>query len=350
MAIYRGTNGDDHYRGTTRGDRIFGNGGNDYLVGGSGNDRIDGGNGDDFIEGGVGQDRLDGGDGYDALSYEHAAAAVFVNLATGHARDGDGGSDRIANFEAVFGSVYGDRLVGGAGDDELHGGKGDDRLNGGAGSDLLFGDAGNDRLNGGAGFDYVSYYDAGAPVVLDLAAGSSTDNFGFTDRLISIEGAYGSQLNDRLTGDDGDNYLAGNGGNDVLNGGAGNDTLDGGDANDVLVGGAGKDILFGGAANDSFVFDRTVGTTLGNADTIVDFTHGADTIDLSAIDANAATTSDEAFRFLASGAFTGHAGELRYDIVDGQTILSGDVDGDKVADGFIILTGEIPLVASDLFL
>lgn len=350
MAKYRGTNGGDDYRGTTLGDRIFGNGGNDDLNGGGGNDRIFGGNGDDFITGGVGQDRLDGGDGFDAVSYEHAAAAVTVNLATGHARDGDGGSDRIANFEAVFGSAFGDRLIGGGGDEEFHGGKGDDRIDGGGGSDLLFGDAGNDRLNGGAGFDFVSYFYAGAPVVLDLAAGTATDNFGFTDQLVSIEGAYGSQLNDRLTGDTGDNLLVGNGGNDILSGGAGDDTLDGGDANDILIGGSGADTLFGGAANDSFVFDRTVSATLANADTIVDFTHGADTIDLSAIDANAGAIGDDAFTFLGTGAFTGHAGELRYDIVDGATILTGDVDGDKIADGFIVLIGEMPIVASDLFL
>ncbi|MGV3548839.1 calcium-binding protein [Rhizobium sp.] len=69
------------------------------------------------------------------------------------------------------------------------------------------------------------------------------------------------------TGNDEANYLVGNKVNNTLLGLGGDDRLDGGKGNDILTGGEGK---------DTFVF----GTKYG-MDTITDFTHGEDTIDLS---------------------------------------------------------------------
>jgi ELWxxDGT repeat protein/VCBS repeat-containing protein len=72
-----------------------------------------------------------------------------------------------------------------------------------------------------------------------------------------------------------DTTLTGGSGNDVLFGHAGNDTLIGGAGNDYLNGGTGNDTLTGGAGNDTFFFADGDGL-----DTITDFTHGSDTIDL----------------------------------------------------------------------
>ncbi len=75
----------------------------------------------------------------------------------------------------------------------------------------------------------------------------------------------------------------------TINGLAGNDVIDasamsspgmrfilnGGDGNDVLHGGAGNDVLIGGAGADRFAFSGDNGT-----DTIADFVHGVDVIEL----------------------------------------------------------------------
>ena len=84
---------------------------------------------------------------------------------------------------------------------------------------------------------------------------------------------------------------------------------------------------------------------LENGDTIMDFARG-DKIDLSALDANAKMAKDQAFNFIGSSAFSGKAGELRY---DGTTIY-GDVDGNGVADFSIIISNHATLSGSDFIL
>jgi Ca2+-binding RTX toxin-like protein len=54
----------------------------------------------------------------------------------------------------------------------------------------------------------------------------------------------------------------------------------GGFGNDVLNGGAGNDTMVGGAGNDTFIFNSTLNAT-SNRDTITDFSHSDDTIQLS---------------------------------------------------------------------
>ncbi|MBX8605812.1 retention module-containing protein [Pseudomonas cichorii] len=71
--------------------------------------------------------------------------------------------------------------------------------------------------------------------------------------------------------------LIGTDGDDVLLAGSGNDWLYGGDGNDLLIGGAGNDTLIGGAGQDTFMW--LAGDT--GHDRVVDFTFGADKLDLS---------------------------------------------------------------------
>ena len=52
--------------------------------------------------------------------------------------------------------------------------------------------------------------------------------------------------------------------------------LDGGAGDDMLHGGAGNDLLLGGAGSDRFVFSG-----LNGVDTIADFQHGADLIQIN---------------------------------------------------------------------
>lgn len=142
----------------------------------------------------------------------------------------------------VAGGKGNDVLFGSARAEVLSGDDGDDLIVAAAGADVLIGDKGNDMLRGGAGDDTL--------------IGDSAE----------------------LSPEDGDDALAGGGDDDDLFGGAGDDVLVGGNGDDWLTGGAGDDTLTGGAGTDAFVFEPHHG-----ADTITDFMHGEDLIDLMAI-------------------------------------------------------------------
>ena len=221
-------------------------------------------------------------------------------------------------------------LVGGNLDDVLRGQGGNDHLFGHDGNDLLDGGPGNDILDGGPGTDTATYAAAlsGVTVSLAVTAPQATGGAG-TDTLIAVENLIGSKYADILTGDGADN---------VLTGGGGVDTLVGGGGADRLIGGAAHDNLTGGSGNDVFVFTSLTDSTLNAPDTITDFVSGQDKIDLSAIDANAATTGDQAFHL---GATAGHAGDIvvSYDAVHHRTVLDLYIDSDTNADARIWLAG-----------
>ena len=251
--------------------------------------------------------------------------------------DGSNGADRVYGYggnDDLFGYGGDDELHGGAGQDLLVGDDGDDTLFGDAGSDLLAGERGNDALNGGAGFDYATFFYSDAGVTVNLATGTAADGLGGTDTLTSIEGVYGSDFADTIRGNAGTNELFGNRGDDVL------------------IGGAGQDLTVGNAGADRFVFNAgDVSNKLATADLIGDFARAeGDRIDLSGLDANTKVTGDQAFTFIGGAAFSGAAGELRFEVIRGETVLMGDVDGDKVADGFVRLDGHPAIVAADLIL
>lgn len=133
--------------------------------------------------------------------------------------------------------------------------------------------------------------------------------------------------------------------NDVLNGGAGNDSLSGDVGADTLLGGTGKDLLTGGEGADVFVFLRRAEAGLGSGrDVITDFVSGLDRIDLSAMDADETLSGDQGFTFIGSSAFAGIAGQLRY----AAGVMTGDVNGDRVADLQIQLLGAPALASTDL--
>lgn len=169
----------------------------------------------------------------------------------------------------------------------------------------------------------------------------------------------GGNGNDTLWGGDGVDDLRGDNGNDMLDGGAGNDTLRGGSGNDMLVGGAGNDTLepglgvdtcFGGLGADVFLF-RCDELTKTELKTIGDFskTEG-DKINLSLLDANVNTTANDAFKFVGNKAFSGAAGELRYNVASGDLHLYGDMNGDRVADFDIVLSHVNAITAKEIWL
>ncbi|MBD2357727.1 S8 family serine peptidase [Tolypothrix sp. FACHB-123] len=248
--IYGGQ-GNDVIFGGEDNDYLYGETGNDTLNGGSGNDSLNGSAGNDSLNGGSGNDTLNGDAGSDTASYRFASSGVNVNLTTGIASDGQGGTDTLISIETIVGSDYADVLIGSSGNNNLTGGAGNDSLNGGDGNDRLNGGAGNDNLNGGDGTDTVSYQGATVGVNVNLETGTASDGLGGTDTLISIEAIVGSDHADVLIGNSGNNILDGGAGNDNLNAGLGNDTLKGSNGNDTLNGGVGNDYLDGGKGYDT---------------------------------------------------------------------------------------------------
>jgi phage-related protein len=170
----------------------------------------------------------------------------------------------------------------------------------------------------------------------------------------------GGLLDDKLDGGAGDDILWGLAGNDALSGNAGNDFLYGDLGNDRITGGLGKDVLGSGLGNDLFVFATAAdsGTTVATRDQIIDFTKGQDKFDFSQIDANPTLSGDQAFTLLtaAGAAFTGAAGQLRWfkeDVAgtaNDNTIIVGDINGDKTADFQIEIDGLFNLSISDFVL
>jgi Ca2+-binding RTX toxin-like protein len=154
---------------------------------------------------------------------------------------------------------------------------------------------------------------------------------------------------------DGNDYLIGQEVSITMYGGNGNDTLVGSTSNDVLYGENGDDILMGYLGNDQLWgglgADRFLITHLSATPQIMDFEHGTDRIDLTALDANTAVVGDQAFTFIGSAAFSGAAGELRFVGSAGTGYhLEGDINGDHVADFIVGLGSASSVTASDLLL
>lgn len=263
-----------------------------------------------------GPDKLNGADGVND---------IFAGL---------GGNDSISGFGGN------DTLLGNGGNDTLRGGLDKDVLEGGAGDDLLQGGLGKDKLRGGAGRDTVDYSDSNS-LVVDLSNPRNNTNFAKGDKFDSIENIIGSSavLGDKLTGDDGRNFIAGFTGYETIDGGAGKDTLSGGTQQDTLTGGKGKDF---------FLFDVFPGTA--NADTIIDFKPKDDTIWL-----DDTVFPELALGPLAAGAFRANKTGLAKDgddriIYEKDTgRIFYDADGNQAGFGQLIATVSkgLPLTAAD---
>ncbi|MGL4962774.1 MAG: calcium-binding protein [Inquilinus sp.] len=324
--------------GTNFADRIIGGAGSHDLWGVDGNDvlstsegRVFGGFGDDVLIVSSRITRCVGGPGIDQVNFQIDPDGAVIDLL-----DNDPYEDTFIDIENVYGSGSNDRFYGDGGRNILEAVGGDDVLDGRGGSDVLRGGAGADQLNGGGGegSDTVSYYLSSIGVTVDLATGTGHGGEAEGDTLTGFEILSGSQGDDSLTGD----TLA--------------NTLQGWNGSDVLTGGGGKDMLFGGAGADRFVF-TTIGDSVtgANADRITDFSHAqGDRIDLSAIDADTGVAGDQAFTFIGNALYSGIAGELRYHSDGVVTTVAGDINGDKVSDFHIQLTGAIGVVAGDFVL
>jgi Ca2+-binding RTX toxin-like protein len=205
------------------------------------------------------------------------------------------------------------------------------------------------------------YFDGGDYKVeeLQLADGSvwSIDallaNVGGGPGADSIASRPGSTVIDSGDGDDsitdlwGNNTVNGGNGNDRMTMGDGEDILNGAGGKDWLHGGKGLDTLTGGAGKDRFVFTSIEDSLVFARDKITDFKSKQDKIDLRAIDADIdGTGGNQNFKYIGSKKFSGKDGELQFK----KGILSGDVNGDKVADFQIELFGLKKMLVGDFIL
>ena len=315
-------------RGTNAADMLFG-----------GNPESD--DFENFLPAG-GDDHIDGGRGFDEVDYSRddsfgGMGGVTFSFITGTATDPFGDSDTFVNVERVRGSNQSDVLIGG--NPSLDGFEG------------FRGVGGDDFIDGGSDFDEVDYIsDAGAGgsagVSVDLAAGTATDGFGDTDRLLNVEAVRATNQGDILLGGNpandgferfrpmgGDDFVDGGRGfdeidysrevafggtagvivnlatgtatdsfggtdtirnveavqgsdlDDLLIGGDGNDTLDGDDGDDTLQGGLGDDVLEGDSG-----FDSIDGG--GGIDTVLYVQEGRSRVDLSTGEARVRAESE----------------------------------------------------------
>lgn len=342
--------------GTNAGETLNGTDGVETLKGLAGNDKINGLAGDDLLNGGKGADVLNGGDGSDTATYVDAITGVSASLLAGRGSYGEANGDRLINLENLTGSSHDDVLTGNRGANVIHGGAGDDIIDGAGGADLLFGDDGDDAfefdgnakpvsIDGGAGHDTIRANEDGA--TLNWASYTSVEVIsadGYTDVRIAGSQTMADLIDLSSFALEGIAAIQGRGGADTIIGSAGND---------VISGGTGIDSLSGGLGADNFLFARgETGKTIANGDSILDFSSiEGDRIDLSAIDANSANgTGDDAFTFIGTDAFTNVAGQLRYAISGGETLLTGDFNGDGKADLLIHLSNAPALVAADFVL
>ena len=377
-----GGDGNDRLEGRGGGDSLSGGAGNDILLGGDGDDTLSDSFGDDILDGGTGNDtffvdpqagfstadQIIGGTGYDTLYIASsgqvtdwltlaqisgidrlsggnsrfimtvAEATQFDLLELGTLQLSTAGNLTVGSAIKVYdfvlsglgngldlsASIYGARVIGGAGNDtitgslyidDLAGGGGDDIINGGGGGDTLSGGAGADWLNGGNGDDTLNVAIGEAVTAGDRFTGGSGD-----DRLFVAFDPYASVLTDlslatidsdieslqggrvRLTIGQIDNlasislnqlhianggsldltgqsisgyylYLSDAGNNVTLGttsfyevqGGTGSDSIIGTALSDRLLGGAGNDILTGGGGGDFIIGQAGADTMIGGS-------------------------------------------------------------------------------------
>jgi hypothetical protein len=148
---YHGTSGNDDIDQKALGLADWTN-----LYGGAGDDTIRVGNATAIGE--AGNDTIIGSTHYSTVAFFGSPAGVTVNLATGIAQDGYGGTDHLTGIYVIQASSYSDRFTGSSADETFW-------LSGG-----------NDSVTGGGGHDKVIYYGVKASEATVTYA-AATDTF-----------------------------------------------------------------------------------------------------------------------------------------------------------------------------
>jgi Ca2+-binding RTX toxin-like protein len=260
--------------------------------------------------------------------------------------------DIFTNFKKINGVIKNGTVDGiidlGGGADHFNGGAkaetvrdaaGDDTYKFGSGNDtyIAFNGSGsnNDIVNGGKGIDTYDGSNAVGFLTVNLNTHTTAGDVG-SDTVTNFENVIGGDGGCSLTGSSGANSLIG------------------GSDNDNLTGLGGRDILTGGADGDTFRFLALAdsGPSAATRDLITDFSQIGgltvrDIIDISQIDAKTGVAGVQAFTLIGVQNFHGVKGELRESFNGGNTIVSGDINGDKHADFSFALKGHFLLTTDD---
>jgi serralysin len=307
-----------------------GNALNNLLVGNSGNNKLDGGAGADKLWGGKGDDSYYVDNVGDQVAEGVGEGNDTVRSSISYVLGDNLETLRLLGTAAInaTGNALNNLLVGNSGNNTLDGGTGADKLWGGKGDDNYFVDNAGDQVAEGVG--------EGTDTV------RSSVTFTLGDNIETL----------RLTGTAAINGV-GNSLNNLIVGNSAANSLSGGAGNDRLWGGAGADRLWGGTGADEFAFSNGElgGMTDATAERIRDFSHAqGDYIRLTSYDADSLTAGQQHFTFIGSDAFHNVACELRYEQMNGNTYVTGDTNGDGVADFLILLDGTHNLTGGDFLL
>ena len=150
-----------------------------------------------------------------------------------------------------------------------------------------------------------------------------------------------------IIGADGRDTITGGPVGDVIYGMAGADKINGGGGDDTIIGGTGHDVLTGGAGADQFYFVDKV--LAANADTITDFSAGADRLEFESgrFAALGMAGQVDAAAFVTGTAATTAAQHLVYDNTSGRLYYDADGVGGAAQVLVATLTGHPALSALD---
>ncbi len=348
-------------------DTFYGTAGADIVDGGTGNDYIDTGDGNDIIRvsNNQGLDVVHGGAGYDTVMAQDSGVWIIFSTLEG--------------IEAIQGNIFSDtRIIGSdLGPDKvdvidlrniavtqvgmIDAGLGNDIVYGSAGADNVVSNGGNDLIYTGGGNDKISFYQSAGISAVDGGGGYDTLVAATDYAVINIssmtsieavtaESANGTSHTGMGFTDGADNFdfsaiaVSGITFTDLR---AGDDVFIGSSANERIIGGLGHDVITGGGGLDNFDFNDVAEI---DHDVITDFTHGVDKIDFANIDTQPAVSLDQGFTLIGTAAFTGAVAQLRYEVVGGDSVLQGDMNGDGVADFYISVLGVTSFTGADFFL
>ncbi len=151
--------------------------------------------------------------------------------------------------DTLTGTADKDWITSGGGQDVVRAGAGDDIVSGGGSNDIIEGGAGADILFGGHGQDTLSYESSNAGVIVNFSGVEQRNEDG--DIIKTKEQAKASGGDAQGDVYDGFENITGSNHNDILIGDAGDNIIDAGKGSDVVAGGLG---------DDTYIFNQGDGT------------------------------------------------------------------------------------------
>lgn len=295
-------------------EKVIGNDRDNVIYTGDFGGTYQGGKGDDTIYGGTGWDTFIYESGHDTIyNYESGKDSIQINNATIM------GFVCSENDFVLTLTNNGELTVKNVVDKGLTIYTDEDRVSmfvlGTDGNNYLSTDIGNDYLVGGDGDDYLT--------------GQAGNDY-----------LYGEEGNDTLNGEEGNDTLYGGNGDDILYGEEGDDTLYGGDGDDHLEGGEGNNTIYGGTGNDTFNY-------YGSGNTVVkDYTENEDLVHLGATPTamEVVNNKDIVFRFGENNSLTleNAAGKdlnmIDYSISENGTYVTLGNDYSETMDASVLPT------------